>query len=146
MPLAAVNGIFVLTVSAQVAEKLIKVPNGGVSALLITRSRLSFGSIASSSARWVPPVLTELIGVTKLTLELMETTRLRPSVAKIQGDLAATPLGPWATLLGIFRPVSPPKLKAAPPIWPNSVSGPVDEPCPANAPVVSMTSSALLDR
>ena len=51
-----------------VDETLIKVPNGGVSALLITRSSRSCGSNASSSARLPPPVLMELAGVTKLAL------------------------------------------------------------------------------
>src|SRR5580704_5766011 len=67
-PLAVVSVIFCLIVSWQVDETLIKVPNGGVSALLIARIRLSFGSNASSSARWVPPVFTELTTVVKLVL------------------------------------------------------------------------------
>src|SRR5215469_4760823 len=67
-PLAVLSVIFVLIVSVQVDETLINVPNGGVSALLITRSRLSFGSNASSSARRVPPVLTELTTFVKLEL------------------------------------------------------------------------------
>src|SRR6516164_1018048 len=65
----------------------------------------------------------------------MDTTRLSPSVTKMQGTFGfgetVTPLGPWLILL----PVSPPKLKAAPPIWPNNVSV-----------LVSTTSTAALER
>src|SRR6516164_38218 len=89
--------------STQLVETLIKVPNGGVSALLITKSSLSCGSNANSSARAVPPVLKELTIAVKLTLELNETTRLGLSVAKMQFPEAVTPLGPEVAVV----PVSP---------------------------------------
>src|SRR6266513_3031810 len=73
----------------------------------------------------------------KLAFELIETTRLGPSVVNIQGEAATTPLGPEVAVL----PVSPANPKAGPPIWPNSVSA-----LPVKAPVVSITSRAALDR
>src|SRR5215472_12831116 len=89
--------------STQVDETLIRVPNGGVSALLITNSSLSCGSNATSSARLAPPVLKELTGTVKLTAPLKETTRLLPSPAKMHGKKAATPFGPEVAEV----PVSP---------------------------------------
>jgi hypothetical protein len=78
-----------------------------------------------------------VIAVVKLTLALIETTRVGKSVTKMHGYAATTLFGP--EVAGF--PVSPAKPKAAPPICPNSVSG-----IPVNAPVVSTTSISALER
>src|SRR5215469_5035068 len=71
-----------------------KVPNGGVSALLMTRSKLLPN--ASSSARFAVgvAVLTSLTCVGGKLVVLKETTRLGASVTKRQCPPVTTPLGP----------------------------------------------------
>src|SRR5882672_10011462 len=78
----------------------IKVPNGGVEALLITRSSPSCGSYASSSARVGSPVfvMTSLTVVGGLVLRSKASTRLLASVTKSQGNAPTTPLGPAQSL------------------------------------------------
>src|SRR5450631_4226192 len=78
---------------------LIKVPKGGVSALLTANSSPSLGSYESSSARRpvAPPVDTSPT-VWPLRASIA-TTRLLASPAKIHGKAATTPLGPEVALL-----------------------------------------------
>src|SRR5437016_12741130 len=93
--------MFVTTVRAPFALlTLIKVPNGGSEALLITRSNPSFGSYASSSARVFSPafVKTSLTVVGGLVRRSKVSTRLGASVTKSQGNAATTPLGPAQSL------------------------------------------------
>src|SRR5262245_21867979 len=73
-----------------------KVPNGGMSALLITRSNLSFGSYASSSARLAVGVAvwTSLTWVGGKCVVSKETTRLGASVTNRQCPPVTTPFGP----------------------------------------------------
>src|SRR6266851_9375248 len=93
--------MFFTTVRTPVALlTLIKVPNGGSDALLITRSSPSLGSYASSSARVFSPafVKTSLTVLGGLVLRSKVSTRLGASVTKSQGNAATTPLGPAQSL------------------------------------------------
>jgi hypothetical protein len=69
------------------------VPNGGVSALLVARIRLSFGSNITSSARLLSPdaVETALTRVGGKLVVLNETTRLGASVTNRQCPPVTTP-------------------------------------------------------
>jgi hypothetical protein len=102
-PLAAVKKIAFGWLSTQLDETLIKVPKGGVSALLITNSSLSSGRTPSHPLETRRSVFMELTGTVKLTAPLKETTRLLPSPAKMHGKKAVTPFGPDVAVL----PVSP---------------------------------------
>src|SRR5262249_50692310 len=120
-------------VRAQLAGfTVMKVPNGGVSALLMTRSNLSCGSYASSSARLVVGVAvwTSLTGVGGKCVVSKETTRLGASVTNRQCPPVTTPFGPGETAGGD----TPAKAGVA-------------ASCPRNLLVLALTiSSPLLDR
>src|SRR6516164_9889696 len=75
---------------------VIRVPNGGLAALLIARISPSFGSQASSSARVGSPafVVHSLTVVGGLVLRSKLSTRLGASVTNSHGKAATTPLGP----------------------------------------------------
>src|SRR4051812_15299695 len=87
--------ICVPTVRAPVAlSTLIKVPNGGLEALLITRSSPGPEAYASSSARVGSPACVVASLTVWPVLRSIVITRLGASVTKSQGNAATTPLGP----------------------------------------------------
>src|SRR5712692_2338024 len=98
-PWAASKSMFFTTVRTPVALlTLIKVPNGGSDALLITRSSPSLGSYASSSARVFSPTFVKTSLTVKPVLRSRLSTRLGASVTKSQGNAPTTPLGPAQSL------------------------------------------------
>src|SRR6516164_4784350 len=88
--------MFFTTARAPVVSTLIKVPKGGVEALLIARISPSLGSKASSSARVGSPakVVTSPTVRGGFFVRSKLRTRAGASVTKRNGKAATTPLGP----------------------------------------------------